>query len=150
MRLQWLAFILSTLFITMAQALPIDLGVTISNNIVPLNSTYANELSATIGLSSDPATIPNGSAKVVAITSSAQGAIIISAPFCGKYLGYACFVPLPEQCFLRLGKSGKLVVSGVMTEFGLDKRSLQCFFIAEDIPEPLITQKKHCLFHCND
>ena len=127
-----------------SHALSNDHTIRVNNNIVPMNSNYAHQLNASIGFSTDHHSVSVGGSKLLSIHHETLGVIAISAPFCGLYLGYECIVPLPDWCMKRIGHSGVLSISGVMSEYGLDLNSLRCSFAATPKPKPI---KKKRLFH---
>lgn len=105
-----------------------DATVKVNNAIVATNSNYTSQVSATLAFSTDPSSVANGMTDILHIHPGTKGAIIVSAPFCGTYLGYQCLVEVPKHCLQKVHKSGTLNISGVITPYGFDMNSLRCSF----------------------
>lgn len=141
------ALVCTLCFFGSSNALEAQSHVDVKNAIIPLNSNYAPQLTATIAISNIRQTVAFGSSFVLNVKPNDIGAIVVNAPFCGEYLGFDCFVPLPEDCINSVGSAGKLLISGLITEYGLDRRSLRCYYIPDEIESISVpTTKKHCLF----
>ncbi len=110
-----------------------DKNLVVSNAIVPMNSQFAHQLNATIAFSTDSGSVTSGQSDTLQVDDNSIGIIIISAPFCGEYLGYVCSLAVPQHCIARIHKSGQMLISGVMSQYGLDLMSLRCSFMEEAI-----------------
>src|SRR5690349_14229574 len=80
--------------------------IQVKNAIIPLNNNNAPLLNATIAISNLSQSVGAGNTDVLNVQPNDTGAIIVTAPLCGQYPGYECFVLLPTDCLNKVGKSG--------------------------------------------
>lgn len=130
-----------------SNALDAKSHVDVKDAIIPLNSVYAPQLSATVTISNITQNVAFGTSFVLNVQPNDIGAIVVTAPFCGEYLGFDCFVPLPVDCISKVTSAGKLLISGLITEYGLDRRSLRCSYIPDQTDSYTVpASKSHCGF----
>lgn len=106
-------------------------GITVKNSIVSSNSSFARELSASIFFPDSETVILQGSEDVVSIGDRNTIRIISTAPYCNREQGFECSTLLPEHCYQMLNDGSTIMISGVVTNLGLDLRSLRCYLVEE-------------------
>jgi len=107
----------------------------VNNSIISSDRNFDGILTATVFLDNDRYKIVRTSGRQSELELSldthnlhlSNGRIVISAPFCDTYPGFSCYVTLPKHCFYRIAYADKLIISGVMTVYGLHVRTLKCF-----------------------
>ena len=124
-----------------------DVSVKVNNGLVPTNSNYTDQMSAVIAFSTDEQSIANGMTGMLNIHPDTVGAIIVSAPFCDSYPGFKCLAEVPRHCLQKVHRSGALLISGVITPYGLDMNSLRCFFLADPNSVEVPQRRGHCFHH---
>lgn len=123
-------------------------GLTVINKIVPINSNFKGSLASTIIFSNQTnQPIGPGAEGFVGIDKNTTANIISTAPFCGTYIGFECVTLLPPNCYDTLDEAATLMISGVVTDYGLDLRSLRCFPSEPPEPEAIRFKRKSRSFH---